>query len=348
MKDALFLFCIGCLILTLQASSWHERKRSHKSRSLRTNKLISIAKLSDGDQFEYFKNEILKPFLRVRVSDTDGNRIVREHIKTQMQSLDWSVEENTFTDMTPLGQKSFTNVIAVHNPQATRRLTLACHYDSKYFTEFEFIGATDSAVPCALLIDLARHLNTSLAKHRDHETTLQFLFFDGEEAFVSWTDTDSIYGARHLAAKMEATLVEVEREVAVSQLQTMDLMILLDLIGTEDMSFTSYFTETSKYFERLQKIELRLAKESLLEPASLHKNGRNKYFLSDVWNSGSVQDDHIPFLARNVPVLHLIANPFPSVWHTARDNEASLSYSTINDLGKILRIFVAEYLQLSV
>ena len=29
------------------------------------------------------------------------------------------------------------------------------------------------------------------------ETTLQILFFDGEEAFHEWTDTDSIYGARY-------------------------------------------------------------------------------------------------------------------------------------------------------
>jgi hypothetical protein len=28
------------------------------------------------------------------------------------------------------------------------------------------------------------------------ETTLQLIFFDGEEAFMSWTATDSIYGAR--------------------------------------------------------------------------------------------------------------------------------------------------------
>lgn len=28
------------------------------------------------------------------------------------------------------------------------------------------------------------------------DTTLQLVFFDGEEAFQDWTDTDSIYGAR--------------------------------------------------------------------------------------------------------------------------------------------------------
>ena len=34
------------------------------------------------------------------------------------------------------------------------------------------------------------------------ESSLQLIFFDGEEAFVRWTDTDSIYGARHLAESM--------------------------------------------------------------------------------------------------------------------------------------------------
>jgi hypothetical protein len=33
------------------------------------------------------------------------------------------------------------------------------------------------------------------------ETTIQIVFFDGEEAFKQWTDTDSTYGARHLAQK---------------------------------------------------------------------------------------------------------------------------------------------------
>lgn len=81
-----------------------------------------------------------------------------------MSVLGWTLEEDAFNDTTPLGVKPFNNIIAVQNPSLTRRLTLACHFDSKYYTEFDFIGATDSAVPCALLIDLARLLNTSLWK----------------------------------------------------------------------------------------------------------------------------------------------------------------------------------------
>ena len=37
------------------------------------------------------------------------------------------------------------------------------------------------------------------------DVTLQMVFFDGEEALVSWTSTDSLYGARHLAEKWSGT-----------------------------------------------------------------------------------------------------------------------------------------------
>lgn len=31
------------------------------------------------------------------------------------------------------------------------------------------------------------------------------VFFDGEEALVEWTESDSLYGSRHLASRMENT-----------------------------------------------------------------------------------------------------------------------------------------------
>jgi len=89
-----------------------------------------------------------------------------QHIKTQMTHLGWHLHDDTFVDNTPYGPKTFTNIIAVQNLSARRRLTLACHFDSKYFEQFEFIGATDSAVPCALLIDIARHLNDAFSSVR--------------------------------------------------------------------------------------------------------------------------------------------------------------------------------------
>ncbi len=62
-----------------------------------------------------------------------------------------------------------------------------------------------------MLLDLAEALNPMLdaraarlknkqatTEEEDAaETTLQLVFFDGEEAFKDWTDTDSIYGSRY-------------------------------------------------------------------------------------------------------------------------------------------------------
>lgn len=79
-----------------------------------------------------------------------------------MNDLGWTVEEDSFGSDTPIGPKTFTNVVATLDPKAPRRLVLACHYDSKLVREGQFIGATDSAVPCAMMLNLAWVMRESL------------------------------------------------------------------------------------------------------------------------------------------------------------------------------------------
>lgn len=78
----------------------------------------------------------------------------------------WHVELDPFTASTPLGPLDFGNVVATLDPGAARHLTLACHYDSKLFPHGSapFVGATDSAVPCALLLELAQALDLLLSR----------------------------------------------------------------------------------------------------------------------------------------------------------------------------------------
>ncbi|KAG2467746.1 QPCT cyclotransferase, partial [Polypterus senegalus] len=47
----------------------------------------------------------------------------------------------------------------------------------------------------------------------------------------------------------------------------------------------------------------------------------------------------------SVRILHLIPTPFPDVWHTFNDNEQNLDRDTIENLNKILQVFVLEYLK---
>lgn len=61
-----------------------------------------------------------------------------------------------------------------------------------------------------------------------------------------------------------------------------------------------------------------------------------------------IEDDHVPFIERGVPVVHLIATPFPAVWHLESDNKQNLHQPTINNLLKVLKVFLVEYLHLDV
>lgn len=351
-KFIFIVFYVVYLTLAEGDNVWTKKRKLHRAKTLRTDRLHKLAKLTDDpSQLQYFKENLLKPMLIERVVDTEGNRIVQQHIRDHLTNYGWTIEDDQFQDETPIGRKTFTNIIATQNPSAPRKLVLACHHDSKLFKNIRFVGATDSAVPCAMMLDLARLMNQTLWKEdkkKANDITLQFIFFDGEEAFRSWTSTDSIYGARHLAEKLSTNEVEVDREVFVKELDTIDLMVLLDLIGTATPTFRNWFRKTEGHFERLKKIEMKLIKEKLLTLPDHFSTKSNNYFIGELMpDTHGIEDDHIPFLRRDVPVLHLISYPFPQEWHKASDNEKALDYQTINNLGKILRIFVAEYLHLS-
>lgn len=148
-----------------------------------------------------------------RVAGTPALAELQALVAAEFELLGWDIHRDSFTASTPYGEKSFTNLIFTHDPSATRKLVLAAHLDSKFFPddspEFGFIGATDSAAPCAVLIDLAAGLTSWLDARKERVEreggeggegvqgeTLQIVLFDGEEAFKDWTPQDSIYGAK--------------------------------------------------------------------------------------------------------------------------------------------------------
>ena len=85
-----------------------------------------------------------------------------QHIESFMEGLGgtWSVWKDTFDENTPLGIKTFTNVIAEQDAAAPRKLTLACHHDSKYFTSGTFIGWLQFLSSVAVQISSYLHVHT--------------------------------------------------------------------------------------------------------------------------------------------------------------------------------------------
>ncbi|XP_059799566.1 glutaminyl-peptide cyclotransferase isoform X1 [Balaenoptera ricei] len=343
------------------AADWTQEKNYHQPALLN---LSSLRQAAEGTSISEMWQNDLRPLLIERYPGSPGSYAARQHIMQRIQRLqaDWVLEVDTFLSQTPYGYRSFSNIISTLNPTAKRHLVLACHYDSKYFPHWDnrvFVGATDSAVPCAMILELARAVdkqllslkmlnlkkarivyNLSNISDSKPDLSLQLIFFDGEEAFLHWSPQDSLYGSRHLASKMAST-AHPPGARDTNQLHGMDLLILLDLIGAPNPTFPNFFPNTARWFHRLQAIEHELHELGLLKDHSWER----QYF-QNYGYGGVIQDDHIPFLRKGVPVLHLIPSPFPEVWHTMDDNEENLDRTTIDNLNKILKVFVLEYLHL--
>jgi hypothetical protein len=67
---------------------------------------------------------------------------------------------------------------------------------------------------------------------------------------------------------------------------------------------------------------------------------------NDRWAGGMIEDDHIPFMARGVDILHIIPSPFPEVWHTSKDDGEHLDLDVVEDWAMITTAFAAEWMEL--
>ncbi|PCH37885.1 hypothetical protein WOLCODRAFT_135903 [Wolfiporia cocos MD-104 SS10] len=355
-----------CLLLECQASKLGKRDFTQLSPSAITSLVSSpdpVINIDPSDPSSHLSH-ILIP----RPPDTDNNTLVKNYIVTMMKNLNWHVEEDTFTDTTPYGSKRFTNVIATKDTSAPRRVILAAHFDSKFFPQYpqsQFVGATDSAAPCAFLLDLAETLDPLLDARQRRladgeeddedvaETTLQLVFFDGEEAFRDWTATDSIYGARHLAHKWATTYIAPHAKrrllpASTTELSTIEHLILLDLLGAPQPRIHSSFLDTAWLFDAMVSAERRLGNSGAFAYGEQVADAWTSFFVprGNQFNLGGIEDDHIPFLRLGVSVLHVIASPFPRVWHTLKDDATALDVPTMRRWNLILRVFMCEYLGL--
>ncbi|KAI9825879.1 MAG: hypothetical protein M1832_000820 [Thelocarpon impressellum] len=328
---------------------------------------------------------LLAPILRPRVPGTPGHAAVLEHFVRffATQLPEWMVSFQNSTSRTPgTGNQEvpFVNVIVTRDPPWARegevgRLALVAHYDSLRIPE-GFIGATDSAAPCAVLLHVARSVDAALtrkwaameksgrASDRNEERGVQILLLDGEEAFVKWSDADSLYGARSLAETWEATPHPALSTYA-NPLASIELFVLLDLLGSANPQVPSYFPTTHWAYAHLASLEQRLRSLHLFLSSPNHPSKRTPsssssrrqvkepVFLptTQIPHNPSrfslIQDDHLPFLARGVEVLHLIPSPFPAVWHDMRkgfrDDGESLDGDTVLDWAALMVGFVAEW-----
>eukprot|EP00735_Rhodelphis_limneticus_P001246 TRINITY_DN11829_c0_g1::TRINITY_DN11829_c0_g1_i1::g.16565::m.16565 TRINITY_DN11829_c0_g1::TRINITY_DN11829_c0_g1_i1::g.16565 ORF type:complete len:417 (-),score=32.70,sp/Q16769/QPCT_HUMAN/39.40/5e-59,Peptidase_M28/PF04389.12/1.5e-34 TRINITY_DN11829_c0_g1_i1:39-1289(-) len=300
----------------------------------------------------------------VRPVGSVGIRGVREHIVNTLNELDWKVELDSFVTSTPSGELEFVNIIATYCPMMEKRVVYAAHYDSKVFNPNTFVGATDSAAPCGMLLDIARAVSeyNSASEELCSRITsgIQLVFFDGEEAFGRWSSSDSVYGSRHLAKLWATTTIQREEtghiifapestedgsidppsrdsELIASNnlLKGIEALVLLDLLGAPAAPIAPQYQSTyDTVFKSILNVQSMLQNNALL--VSSAQDGA--YFVDRQVFPGNIDDDHRPFRDLGVPIAHIIPVPFPSVWHTANDNLDALDRGIVENLARIFRV----------
>ena len=193
-----------------------------------------------------------------------------------------------------------------------------------------------------MLLHLALTMDSLLpAAETEPELSLQLIFFDGEEAFVSWTSSDSLYGSRHLASTWANQEYQYKggqwcQNAASMEINRIDSFLLLDLLGATNPKFGRYTDFNTKLYDYAASLE------EVIQ-VQVHENIDSVFTNTDKFSM--IQDDQVPFYNLGVrKILHMIASPFPSVWHTLNDNSDALDMRTIDYLNKILRVFVYGYL----
>jgi len=317
-----------------------------------------------GADFDIHNGAILAPILIPRVPGTPGSVAVQKHFADFFSTHlpEWTFEFQNSSSTTPTSNNKeipFVNIIITRDPPWAKagdvgRLALVAHYDSK-LTPVGFIGATDSAAPCAMIMHAAQSVDTALTNKwnamkaeglvgLEEEKGVQILFLDGEEAFLSWTNEDSLYGARSLAETWE-TAPHPALSTYRTALSSITLFVLLDLLGSANPNIPSYFETTHWAYKHMASIESRLRSLKILQSNPSHAFLPESEKTSFARFAG-IQDDHIPFMARGVEILHVIPNVFPSVWHTKNDDGPHLDMPTVRDWAQIVTAFVGEWMDL--
>ena len=244
-----------------------------------------------------------------RPAGSDAHRRAQEYLLDQLRSTGLEIRRDDFTAETPVGPVPMSNLIAVRQGTTDKMLVFAGHYDTKRFDDFAFLGANDGGSSAALILELARGLAGS---EPPPAISVWLVLLDGEEAFVEWTPTDSLYGSRHLAARMEET----------GELSRIAAFLLVDMIGDRELGIHRDGYSTSWLLDLVWGEAQRL--------------GHGAHFLDA---RIFIEDDHIPFAQKGVPVVDLIDfeyGPGNAYWHSPHDTLDKLSAESLRAVGETL------------
>ena len=195
------------------------------------------------------------------------------------------------------------NVVGTVPGRSRRYVVVGAHYDTKDIPGF--VGANDGASGTAVVTQLARTL-----RPRRLRRTVVFVLFDGEESPAGTPDAE--FEARGLRGS----------RVAARRYRRAQAMVLLDFVGERGLRLPREGSSDPGLWRRLRRAARRV--------------GAGRVFPAR--STGTVLDDHTPFLRQGVPSVDLIDFDF-RCFHRRCDDLSVVSERSLDAVGEsVLRL----------
>lgn len=252
-----------------------------------------------------------------RVPGTDGHARQMGWMVSRLDSVAPEVAVDTFSHVTEEGDSlTLFNVSARFRPEATRRILILTHWDTRPRSdnatdpaqqEIPIPGANDGASGTAVLLELAGLLGGT-----DAPLGVDLLFVDGED--YGPTADDMFLGARRYADNLDGL---ASRPV---------YGLLLDMVGDEDPLFLTDDLSVQAANVVVQKVW-----------RAAERLGYRDYFPNRV--ADRVYDDHVPLIEAGLAtadIIDLDYGPNNAYWHTPQDALEHVSASTLEMVGEVV------------
>jgi hypothetical protein len=252
-----------------------------------------------------------------RVPGSEGHARQLAWMVARLNSVAAEVTVDTFSHVTQGGQSlTLYNVSARFNPEATRRVLLLTHWDTRPRSdeaadpaqrEIPIPGANDGASGTAVLLELARMFAASPIP-----VGVDLLFVDGED--FGPDSEDMFLGARRYADNLPGLATRPVFGVLLDMVGDADPMFLAD-----DVSMQSASVVVQKVWRAAERL------------------GYRDYFPNRV--ADRVYDDHVILNAVGLPTADLIDfsyGPNNSYWHTPDDTPEHVSAATLEMVGRVV------------
>lgn len=220
-----------------------------------------------------------------------------------------------------------TNIIASYNPEATTRVLLCAHWDSRPWADNDpdstnhhkpVMAANDGASGIGVMLEIARLLQ----KDKQLKIGVDFVCFDAEDYGTPyWTKSDenswalgAQYWAEHARGNYEARYG-----------------ILLDMVGAQGATF---------YQESMSKKYAQDVLDKVWNAAQAAGFGS----MFSKTEGGAITDDHIPVNQKaGIPTIDIIPyypdcqqSSFGPTWHTVSDDMINLDKNTLQAVGQTI------------